>query len=212
MRELTSVHIITMHREASLAKIIPHLAGFGEVLVWDNGGTVEPNPAFELIQPGENKGIAVPRAEMKKRTKLPYILWLDDDVEIQDDGWFDTLVSFLSEPIGCIGSSGSYIDWRANHPFVPAPVGLCDVVSGWLLFYRNLADLEIDTTFNRWEEDSHLCMEMQDKGFYVMNCGYIGVIHVPGNMNPKLADREETLAHFINKWSGKGLTRIEGGY
>lgn len=195
-------------------------------LVMDNGSTKD-MPDYQLpniLYSGysQNRGVAGGRNGLidwaLARSDHDVFVFLDSDIEVIDPSWIARLIKPLEqENIGVCGVSGSYIDWSQKHPFVPAPVGECDVVSGWCLAVKreviDLAGVRMDESYGLfYEEDSDFCMQVRAAGWDVWCTGDVGLKHTPSNSGANLADRAATLSRFRDKWHGKALTRGEGAY
>lgn len=146
------------------------------------------------------------------------LIFVDSDVTVIDPNWIERLIKPLErENVGVCGPAGSYVDWNRQHPFVPAPVGECDVVSGWCMAVKReclaLTAIRMDEQYGLfYEEDSDFCMQIRFAGWDVWNTGDVGLKHTPSNSGANLADRAQTLARFAEKWRGKMLTKGEGAY
>lgn len=221
-----SILILAYNNQPELEKCLTSLAPTlerddVECLVLDNGsedGTISwlytcALPIRALFN-AKNLGVSGGRERLLEQATGDILIFLDSDTVIKDKDWLDKLCEPLEqEEIGLTGCAGSYIDWRDFHPFKPADVGECDVVSGWCqAFKRELLSygLKLDHEYGLFfEEDSDFCMQVNALGWYVWNVGYIGVAHKPSNSGKSLADRKATLQRFRDKWLDKGLTIAE---
>lgn len=192
-----------------------------ECIVLDNGstdGTTDYLTILDnitLISGTENLGVGRGRSLLIEKATGDILVFLDSDVFATSNNWLDQLLKPLErDDVGLVGCAGSFVDWQYFHPFKPAPVGECDVVSGWCqAFKRELIHygLALDHDYGLFfEEDSDFCMQVQALGWEVYNVASIGLRHVPSNSGAKLVDRNQTLQRFRDKWMGKGLTHAEG--
>lgn len=235
MTETISVLVLTHDRleqvKACFESLVRVRPAFENLIVVDNA-SVDGTEGYVLALPkltpsayvwgyGDNLGVARGRQELVKlATRSAFediLLFLDSDAIVHSAALFDTIrAAFEDEAVGVVGIGGSYVDWNQDHPFVPAPVGKCDVVQGWCMAVRRelFSAVAFDTEYGKfWEEDSDLCMQARKAGFDVVSIDPAGSItHHPGSSGAHLADRQQTLARFRMKWQGLGLTKAEGGY
>ena len=226
-----SILMLTHNRieavKACLASLVPTLSRNDVVLhVLDNHSTdgtaelITHAPGIESWRYNDNYGVARGRQMMLEDADLgDIVVFLDSDVIIQDAGWLDKLAAALApEPVGIAGPAGSYVFWNlpAFAPdFVPAPVGECDVVSGWCQAFKRevvQAGAGLDVGYGMfWEEDSDFCMQIRALGWDVVNTGDIGVLHTPGKSGDT-GNRAVNLRRFWDKWHGRELTKTAGAY
>lgn len=233
---MISILMLTHNRLEQVKTCLESLArvqsGFDTLRVLDNGsadfevrnyvnklGALIPNAKTECLR--INYGVAGGRNELITRVRMfdpsGIHIFLDSDVIVHSAALFDTIrATFEDEAVGVVGCGGSFIDWNQEHPFVPAPIGKCDVVQGWCMAVRRelFSAVAFDTGYGKfWEEDSDMCMQARKAGFDVVSIDPAGSItHHPGSSGAHLADRQQTLARFRMKWQGLGLTKAEGGY
>lgn len=193
-----------------------------QMVVLDNGSELSTRiylagvPYIRPIFSAINLGVGAGRNELLKHAEGEMLIFLDSDCEILNPHWLDGLVMALEpESVGIAGPAGAFVDWNKEHPFIPAPVGECDVVSGWCMAFKPeilKAGVKLDTEYGMfWEEDSDFCMQARFLGWDVVNTGGLGVHHQPG-MSGDNGERSKTLARFRDKWRGMGLTKFEGAY
>lgn len=124
---------------------------------------------FEVIHHAENRGFIPPNNEIFERCDTPYFVLLNDDVEIQEDGWLQKmeapLLQFprasLSGPKGGCQSLTPNFDGRPTGPFEYLEGSVlmikCDTRKPLPLFpsYLEFA----------YAEDSCLSLEQRQKGY-----------------------------------------------
>lgn len=172
-----------------------------------------------------NLGVAAGRQKLAQFADGDVLLFLDSDVVVADvmgTSWLRQLLApFADEAVGVVGTAGSNVifatDGNNQQPtvFVPSGAGKCDVVSGWCMAVRAglFQYVRFDTEYGLFfEEDSDLCMQVREKGYDVVMVAVDGIEHQPGNSGAEYADRRKTLQRFRDKWEGKGLIKMEGGW
>jgi len=167
-----------------------------------------------------NTGVAQGRSRLLDMARGNVLIFLDSDALIVNPAWLDILREALQpENVGMVGGGGCFVHWNTQEKlawFKGAPAGLVDVVPGWLqCFKREVLDAgaEIDVRYGLfYEEDSDFCLQFRNIGYDVISISNAGVQHVSADSGAKLADRNFTLRRLYEKWYGKGLVKIEGGY
>jgi GT2 family glycosyltransferase len=168
-----------------------------------------------------NLGVAGGRDHLLSRispSSNDLIVFLDSDTVIVDDNWLDVLANAVGdEAVGVAGPFGSFVlpDWSGFTAGIP---GLVDTVAGacqcWKaeLFLQGLT-IDVDTFGKFWHEDADACLQARNMGYDVV-CTPVGVHHYPAQsgfgQDMKLHD--DNFAKLRQKWQGKELVRIEGGY
>ena len=171
-----------------------------------------------------NLGVAVGRQLLANNADGEIFLFLDSDVVITEDRWLAQLLEpFTDEAVGVVGTAGSMVTFPeqgearpAPTQFLPSGAGKCDVVSGWCMavragLFQHVA-FDVERFSPRWEEDADLCLQVRACGYDVVQATVTGIEHQPGNDGAADVDRQESLRKFREKWQGKGVIKMEGGY
>jgi len=171
-----------------------------------------------------NLGVAQGRQVLAAAADGDIFLFLDSDVvvaDVMETNWLKQLLAaFEDETVGVVGTAGSMVMFATSADaqetvFVPAEVGRCDVVSGWCMAVRAslFQHVAFDTEYGPFfEEDSDLCLQVRELGYDVVMVTVDGIEHVPGNSGAEYTNRRKTLKRFRDKWEGKGLVKMEGGW
>lgn len=172
-----------------------------------------------------NLGVAKGRQKLAASADGDVLLFLDSDVVITDvmeTNWLKQLMApFEDEAVGVVGTAGSLVIFATDansQPtiFVPSGVGKCDVVSGWCMAVRaglfQYVAFDVETFSPRWEEDADLCLQVREKGYDVVQVAVDGIEHQPGNDGAETMDRRTSLQKFRDKWEGRGVVKMEGGW
>ncbi len=171
-----------------------------------------------------NLGVAAGRQKLAQFADGDVLLFLDSDVvvaDVMETSWLKQLLApFADEAVGVVGTAGSMVmfgtdEQQQSTMFTPSGPGKCDVVSGWCMAVRAglFQYVAFDTEYGLFfEEDSDLCMQVREKGYDVVQVDVEGIDHHPGNSGAEYADRRKTLQRFRDKWEGKGLIKMEGGW
>ena len=171
-----------------------------------------------------NLGVAKGRQKLAQFADGDVLLFLDSDVvvtDVMETNWLKQLLApFEDEAVGVVGTAGSLVIFATDansQPtiFVPSGEGKCDVVSGWCMAVRAglFQYVAFDTEYGPFfEEDSDLCLQVREKGYDVVMVAVDGIEHQPGNSGAEYANRQQTLQRFRDKWEGKGVVKMEGGW
>lgn len=227
-----NIAILTYNRlddvKRCLQSVADHTPDDVRVSVLDNGSTdgtilfveqfAQARHNWTVSVSIQNLGVGGGRNQQLVMLAHDDIVFLDSDTVIESDTWIERLEAALKpENVGVVGIAGSYVDFRLDHPFIPALVGQCDVVSGWCMAVKmeavTLGSVSFDPAYGLfWEEDSDFCLQVRDAGWDVVCIPNPGVQHYPGKSGDGLSKRADNLQLFRDKWRGKGLVKLEGAY
>jgi glycosyltransferase involved in cell wall biosynthesis len=141
------------------------------------------------------------------------LIMLDDDMMPISPGWAKRLAQPLieDETVGAAGVQGFQVTWGPGL-FLFDEVGETDIVNGGWTAYRGkvfLEGVEFDQRYMPfWHCDSDLAMQIRERGYRVIKVGNVGLAHAPHHHKVDDLWREKRRL-FIDKWRGKGLTRVE---
>lgn len=140
-----------------------------------------------LILNETNNGVAGGRNQGIEEAIGDYVVFLDNDTEVQK-GWDKMILTeFRDEYVGVVGRSGTNI--KSLDPMTFAPVkringkGVCDVVPGYCFAFRRLLIGVIGWQWEDfpngrfWHEDLEFCYRVRLAGFKVITNEKIPVIH-----------------------------------
>ncbi len=218
----------------SLLKYTP--PGF-ELIVVDNGSSDGTGvylasldyPHLRTISNRTNQGFAAFNNQGQSVATRPYILYLNDDVEVTP-GWLEPLIEMLdSHPkVGAVGSRLLYPDGRVQHDgkmfhhsdLTPyhinmagrpdpdeGPVEVDALTAACLLVRRELAGFSTD--YRRgYYEDTDLCMRIKEQGHaLVLHRGSVFIHHHGASMGRNQAATERAQERnrqlFLKRWAAK---------
>ena len=218
----------------SLLKYTP--PGF-ELIVVDNGSGDGTGlylasldyPHLHVIRNRENQDFATFNNQGQQVATRPYILYLNDDMEV-GPGWLEPLIEMLdSHPkVGAVGSRLLYPDGRVQHDgkmfrktdlttghinmggqpdHDERPLEVDDLTAACLLVRRELAGFSTD--YRRgYYEDTDLCLRIKEQGYaLVLHRGSVFIHHHGISMGKDQAATEAAQKRnkqiLLDRWGAK---------
>lgn len=186
-------------------------------------------PHLRVIRNAKNKGFAAFNNQGQRAATRPYVLYLNDDVEVTP-GWLEVLTEMLdAHPrVGAVSSRLLYADGRVQHDgkmfrrsdLTPhhinmggrpdsdeRPVEVDALTAACLLVRRELAGFSTD--YRRgYYEDTDLCMRIKEQGYaLVLHRGSVFIHHHGASMgkDQKATERaqERNRQLFLERWAAK---------
>jgi GT2 family glycosyltransferase len=196
-------------------------------------------PHLKVITNRANRGFAAFNNQGLRLATRPYVLFLNDDVELTP-GWLEPLIDMLDRhpEVGAVGSRLLYPDGRIQHDgkmflqrdLLPyhvniggsagkdeRPVEVDTLTAACLIGRRELVGFDED--YRRgYYEDTDMCLRIKERGYgLVLHRGSV-VIHYHGvSMLRDEGATERALARnqrlFLERWSAKlpSLVHLAGG-
>lgn len=139
------------------------------------------------VTPGRNKGMELATGD--------FLLFFDDDAWISEElehipeeerqyDWLERLYRYFdNSQVGVVGQTGYYVNRKRRGVFdsVENRGGFCDVCQGYcFMFSREVYNTlgGLDVNYGKfWHEESDYALMAKERGFRVVNAGYIGVGH-----------------------------------
>ena len=186
-------------------------------------------PHLKVINNRANRGFAEFNNQGLRLATKPYVLFLNDDVELTP-GWLEPLIEMLDlhPKVGAVGSRLLYPDGRIQHDgkmflqkdLLPyhvsiggppgedeGPVEVDTLTGACLIGRRELVGF--DEVYRRgYYEDTDMCLRIKERGYgLVLHRGSV-VIHHHGismGRNQKATERAQTRNQriFLERWSAK---------
>lgn len=198
-------------------------AGIIEAVVLDQSGIADGAPLgmpVTLWRSGFVRSVGEARQRLVDRLigagleTHDVIVFLDDDVQIVDDGWLDALTAPLSNAM-ITGAGGRFVtpDWHTEPATIPGWVDF--VGGGWCAIRASLFldGLEFDPGYVGcyWED---VDLNLQVKAAYgraAWYCGDIGLAHDDTARPERERQRwyAQNRSRCRQKWAGKGLVLHE---
>ncbi len=186
-------------------------------------------PDLKIVNNRANRGFAAFNNQGLHLATRPYVLFLNDDVELAP-GWLEPLIEMLDlhPKVGAVGSRLLYPDGRIQHDgkiflkkdLLPyhvnvggrpgedeRPVEVDTLTGACLIGRRELVGFDED--YRRgYYEDTDMCLRIKERGYgLVLHRGSVIVHHHAVSMgrNQKATDRAEARNQriFLERWSAK---------
>ena len=208
-----------------------------ELIIVDNGSSDSTGlylasldyPHLHVISNETNQGFAEFNNQGLRAASRPYVLYLNDDVEVRP-GWLEPLVEMLdAHPrVGAVGSRLLYPDGRVQHDgkmfrgidLTPyhinmggrpdpdeRPLEVDALTAACLLVRREVTGF--DTVYRRgYYEDTDLCMRIKEQGYaLVLHRGSVFIHHQGASMGRDQAATEKAQRRnrkiFLDRWADK---------
>lgn len=182
------IAILTMGNQRNINRLLGHLfwqSVWGRVEgvhLLSQGGAVDcvkpyyHTPRLHLLQSAENLGCAGGRKALTQRIINDYghpderlaIVYLDDDIEVLDAGWLQTMIDPLWTIYSICGAEGGRV--LAGGTTVPTWTDPDYVSGGWCAIRGDVfaAGCMFDEQFNpNYYEDVDLCYQAREKGLSI---------------------------------------------
>lgn len=174
-----------------LKSIYKHTRHDFELIIVDNGsrdGTqnwLKELRGVKVILNDTNRGVAIGRNQGIKLTKNGYIVFLDNDTEVEKNWDTQLLSGFRFRNTAIVGPSGGFIVlWQPlqfKSTFNSLDYKVVHYVSGWCFaFQRKLVD-EIGCLDEKigkfWHEDLEYCIRARTAGYLIRQVPKISIVH-----------------------------------
>jgi len=186
-------------------------------------------PHLKVINNRSNRGFAAFNNQGLRLATRPYVLFLNDDVELTP-GWLEPLIEMLDQhpKVGAVGSRLLYPDGRIQHdgkmflqkdllPYHVSiggppgederPVEVDTLTGACLIGRRELVGFDED--YRRgYYEDTDMCLRIKERGYgLVLHRGSVVIHHHGMSMgrNQKATERAQARNKrlFLERWSAK---------
>ena len=168
-------------------------------------------PHLEIYRMSRNSGFvgatnAGIEIALSKANPRDNILWLNNDIFIEDPDWLIKIIEGTGEreisgPVGSVLQEDfRHAGWRSN------PGSYADYIDGWCLFapisaYREIGIL--DSGIRSFSEDADWCIRARRKGYRIRVLGDIGIKHLHHQTHKAMGMRDAhipSLHYMRKKW------------
>lgn len=147
----------------------------------------------------EKQSVVKNRLDCLSRSKSSYVLWLDDDIKFQEQGWDWKLYNslFTNPKRGITGVN--VVHWQAADNRPTRPSGPLLDVCGAVMMCRKIPGVEFDPKYigSQWE-DTDYCYQVRQAGYEVVQDNSLWVLHYNEEKN---RDYTHNRAYFNSKWN-----------
>jgi glycosyltransferase involved in cell wall biosynthesis len=152
----------------------------------------------KLIVNVDKQSVVRNRKACLQASRSPYVLWLDDDVVFEREGWDTRLWESIraNTKVGLIGIRVKHWQWLDRTPI--RPDGTVEDVCGAVMMTRRIPGVGFDDNYigSQWE-DTDYCFSVRKAGFDVVQDNSVAVIHYNEEKN---RDHTHNRAYFNQKW------------
>lgn len=183
---------------------------------------------INIIVNKNNESFSKANNQILKIATRPYVLFLNNDIEIVDENWLTSLVSTMhaNKSIGAIGpvlinsdyslqSAGIYLQISDGSPVMPArhhkvfiTGKFVHAISGACFLSRRSILFSLggfDDGFIYGQEDVDLCLRIRQKGYKVVIDTQTEVMHYDSATRKDTPQKQKNRDLFIAKWDKKIL-------
>lgn len=195
---------------------------YGIVLVDDGGNTASQNcykaitryrKQVQVVRMERTSGfVAATNAGIRKALEQAgpndYIMWLNNDVIVEDSQWLKKLVDAADDDC-IVGPVGSRLDDQFRHAgYVATPGAAIHYIDGWCLMaparaYAETAVGMLDSNIRTFSEDADWCIRAARAGYSLKVVGEVGIRHLHHQTFKSLGLKDAhipSLHYMRQKW------------